>query len=243
MPAFEETQHVFAKRLASWARRLLPTPTSGELEALKWIALATMLIDHVNVAFYARGLDWAAAPGRLAMPLFSLVLGFNLARSDAGLPKMLLRLILFGLVATPFHTMLFSSTFGWWPLNILFTFACSVAVIEAIRRQWWAAAATTFVLGGIFVDYVWVGVAFPIAAWWYYRHRGTGGALAIAACLIALCVYSELPYALLSLPLVWLVHAAAPAVPRLRWMFWVAYPLHLAILWCLRLSFPSLSAS
>ena len=55
--------------------------TDGQLEAIKWIALASMFLDH----FGRHLLGWSQeslvfAGGRLAFPLFALVLAWNLAR-------------------------------------------------------------------------------------------------------------------------------------------------------------------
>ena len=53
----------------------------GQLEALKWLALVSMLVDHFGRYAFGLGTDsWAFAIGRLAFPLFAFVLASNLAR-------------------------------------------------------------------------------------------------------------------------------------------------------------------
>jgi TraX protein len=55
--------------------------TNGQLEFLKWIALATMFLDHFGRHLLGYGKDtWIFASGRMAFPLFALVLALNLAR-------------------------------------------------------------------------------------------------------------------------------------------------------------------
>src|SRR4051812_41640442 len=55
--------------------------TDGQLEALKWIALASMFCDHFGRHLLGWGQDtWVFALGRIAFPLFALVLALNLAR-------------------------------------------------------------------------------------------------------------------------------------------------------------------
>ena len=59
--------------------------SSGAIEALKWLALACMVVDHVNAVFFARELGtWADVIGRVAFPLFAGVFGYNLARPGVG---------------------------------------------------------------------------------------------------------------------------------------------------------------
>src|SRR4051812_43094966 len=55
--------------------------TDGQLEALKWIALASMFLDHFGRHLLGWGQNtWVFALGRMAFPLFTLVLAWNLAR-------------------------------------------------------------------------------------------------------------------------------------------------------------------
>ncbi|MFM1990373.1 MAG: hypothetical protein RJA99_3330 [Pseudomonadota bacterium] len=55
--------------------------STGQLEALKRIALISMVIDHVGrYALGAPETSWPFVLGRLAFPLFALVLAANLAR-------------------------------------------------------------------------------------------------------------------------------------------------------------------
>lgn len=52
------------------------------MEALKWVALASMLLDHIGRLALGYGqATWVFAGGRLAFPLFAIVLGLNLART------------------------------------------------------------------------------------------------------------------------------------------------------------------
>ena len=57
--------------------------SSGSLEALKWLALLLMTLDHVNKHLLHASVPELFAAGRLALPLFGFVLGYNLARPGA----------------------------------------------------------------------------------------------------------------------------------------------------------------
>ncbi len=53
----------------------------GALDLLKWLALLSMLLDHLR--YVGISADWLYVPGRLAFPWFCLAMAANLARDDA----------------------------------------------------------------------------------------------------------------------------------------------------------------
>ncbi|MBC8998365.1 conjugal transfer protein TraX [Pseudomonas sp. N40(2020)] len=53
----------------------------GALDLLKWLALLSMLLDHLRYVGYSA--DWLYVPGRLAFPWFCLAMAANLARDGA----------------------------------------------------------------------------------------------------------------------------------------------------------------
>lgn len=203
--------------------------SSGTVEALKWAALLAMVVDHVNAAFFARELGTVAdVVGRIAFPLFAIVLGYNLARPGASRAATAKRLAIFGLLALPAHAYLFAAVGGWWPLNVLATFAVAVAVIAFAEARMYLVAVVVFVVFGAFVEYWWPGVALVVAAWAYTRHSGPLAAAAVLVGLLGVCVVNGNGWALLALPL--LAMAARVDIPLRRHpsAFWVAYPAHLA---------------
>ena len=46
----------------------------GTAEALKWLALALMVLDHVNKYLYNDALPWVSPIARISFPLFGFVL-------------------------------------------------------------------------------------------------------------------------------------------------------------------------
>ena len=56
------------------------TQRDGALDLLKWLALLSMVLDHLRYVGYS--LDLLYVPGRLAFPWFCLAMAVNLARSD-----------------------------------------------------------------------------------------------------------------------------------------------------------------
>ena len=51
----------------------------GALDALKWLALLSMVLDHLR--YVGLSLDWLYVPGRLAFPWFCLAMAVNLTRA------------------------------------------------------------------------------------------------------------------------------------------------------------------
>lgn len=211
--------------------------TSFSRELLKWLALALMTLDHANKAL---ALEWPCVPelSRIAFPVFALVLAYGLAQPGARLRPALTRLLVFGVLAQPFHAVTIVD--GWLPLNVLLTFATAVAVILLWQQQRRLAAALLFAAGAVWVDYGWVGVGLTVAAWWYFHVQAhgvifsrvaqwAGGALTLAAFGL-LCIQNGNLWALLAVPLVVVLSRLPGRFVRSRWAFYVFYPAHLAFL-------------
>ena len=106
--------------------------------------------------------------GQGGVPLFALVMAYNLARPGADSVKSVRRLGMWGLIAQPVHVL----AFGYWlPLNILLTFAlCAAAIYAAGQRRWVVLAFAAVVLPA-FVDYQWAGVGFVLLAWLAFHRQ------------------------------------------------------------------------
>ena len=98
-----------------------------------------MIIDHTNKYLYKGGIPVLFNMGRLAMPLFVLVLAYNLARPMAferGVHiRIIKRLALCGSLATPAFLALGGLLAGWWPLNFMFALLVLTLTIYLIEHQ------------------------------------------------------------------------------------------------------------
>ena len=213
--------------------------SDGAIELLKWLGLFFMTCDHVNRYLFASTLPGFFELGRLAMPLFGFVIAYNLARPgalvDGTCGRIVSRLALYGLVATPFFFALRGSG-SIWPLNILFTFIVFVAVLFFIRRGGLfnlLAAYFVFVLGGALVDYLWFGVAFCLAAWWFCRTSSLLSFLAWTATISALCVFNGSYMIVVALAMCLFSSFLHVEFPRFRRVFYIYYPAHLAAIFLL----------
>jgi len=213
--------------------------SNGAVEALKWLALVLMTLDHVNKYLLQDRFVALFAAGRLAMPLFATVFAFNLARSDAMRDgvyrRVAVRLAIAGTVACVPFIALGGLAFHWWPLNILWMLLVSCGVIYAWERGGVlprAGAVILFLVGGAVVEFWWPAVLLCVAAWRYFKSPSWSAAGVWIASATALFVINRNLWALATLPL--LIGAACygpRSFPRLRKVFYAYYPAHLAAIW------------
>ena len=212
--------------------------SSGTLEALKWLALLLMTLDHVNKHLLHASVPELFAAGRLALPLFGFVLGYNLARPGAlasgGYSRTARRLAFFGSIATIPFIALGGLGWGWWPFNIMATLLVATLcawLIEVGGPARLASAGVVFIVGGALVEFWWPGLAACLLAWSYCR-RPSWLTLALwAGGLASLYVINRNLWALAALALIFSVGQIEMNLPRGRLGFYVYYPAHLALLW------------
>jgi len=212
----------------------------GSLEAIKWAALALMVCDHINKFLYFETLPVVFEEGRIVMPIFGFVLAYNLARPGALVKgmhgRMMYRLLLAGLAATPICIVLNAwlvAGIAWWPLNILFTLLLVVALTYLLDRggiAHYVTAAVLFVVGGAFVEYLWMGVLCCLAAWFFCRNATFSGLLLWFVGTLSLTAVNGNAYALAAIPIVLMAGRLTFRLPRVTWVFYAFYPTHLLLL-------------
>lgn len=198
---------------------------NAALLSLKLIAFGLMVGDHLDTMVFGGALGIHASLGRVVFPLFALVLGLNLARSDdwlSLLTRTAPRLAAIGVVATPIYAHLM----GWVHFNVLFTLAAGVVAVAFVQRGWWLAAASTVIAAGWTVDYGSLGVLAVLGAWMASR---LGLPLLVAAAWVSVAVVpvNGSLWSLLVLPLVAAAAQVQGDAPRFAWLFWAGYPAHL----------------
>jgi hypothetical protein len=223
----------------------LPAPSAapiriadGTLEALKWLALALMLLDHVNTFMFDRTLPGAYQAGRWVAPVFAFVLAYNLARPDALVRgvhlRVMGRLLVSGLLATPFFMAMVGN---WWPLNIMFLLLAGTAVVYGLDRGGSggiAIAGFALIAGGLLAEYFYPGVAMVVTAWAYCRNPNGRHFAAWVLAVASLWLLNFNFWALTAVPTLLLATRVDLRVPRVRWVFYAFYPVHLAVLWGVR---------
>lgn len=211
---------------------------NGTLEVLKWLALVLMTGDHVNKYVFADSIPCLFELGRMAMPLFVLVLAYNLARPgtfQAGVHRRMgKRLAVFGALATLPYIAITGVLGGWWPLNMLFTLQLLTLICWLIDHGTPGhslLAVAAFSLGGSLVEYWWPGLMLGLACWWYCKQASRFRLLLVILATFALWPVNHNYWAMAFLPFLLIaprIHLTWPRYPRL---FYLYYPAHLMALW------------
>lgn len=206
--------------------------SSGSIEALKWSGMLFMTIDHANRIFFNQQFYQAYCAGRLAMPLFAFVFAYNLARVEPisleMYNKTLMRLIFFGVLATPAYIAM-NHIQRWFPLNILFAFLIVLSMLYLYDKGKWSLSICIFLIGGIFVEYSW-SVLLLCASFWLFSKKPS-----VIAILPGLAGYSLLyilndnNWGLAALPIIFLATQVDLKIPRWHYFFWIYYPAHMTL--------------
>jgi hypothetical protein len=230
----KKVQPTASINIAGPKRMVVP---DGTIEALKWLALIFMTLDHIDKYLFAHKLPGFFELGRIAMPLFGFVLAYNLARPDAmqrGLfGRTMKRLALFGVLATPFSLLMGKLVAGWWPLNIMFMLLTATATIFLLQRGGLASftgAVMVFLVGGALVEFWWFAVIFCIAAWWYLAAPSKKSLALWLASAALLYVVNRNFWAMAAMPIIFAAPYVELKMPRIRYAFYAYYPAHLAVL-------------
>jgi hypothetical protein len=213
----------------------LPTfSLQGRTEALKWVALLLMTLDHINKYLFGGASPALLNAGRIAMPLFLTVFAYNLARPEVCGTKKHLHAIrnvgLMAVITTPIFLALGKLLWGWFPLNILFTlftFSLTIYLLESGKSGW---ALLVFMVGGALTEFFWPAIGLGVAIWSYYKKPSWGAAAAATVFWLSLGTVNGNQWALSAIVVLAFVAYSGKVIklPRLKWLFYSYYPLHLA---------------
>lgn len=214
---------------------------------LKLIAMLCMTIDHVGYILLPRVLILRAI-GRLAFPIFAYMIAEG-CRHTRSMGKYLAGLMVSGFVCQTVYWVAMRSLY----MCIMVTFSLSVGLIWLIQEaeEKKTAAAWATVVAGVFlalfatevlpgllqgtdygVDYGFVGVMLPVTV---YLCKKRWQELAVMTLLLSWLAWGSTVvqwYALAALPLLAL-YGGHRGKWKLKWMFYIYYPVHLAAIWLL----------
>lgn len=217
---------------------------------IKIIAVVSMLIDHIGVLFFPEMVCFRII-GRIAFPLFAFFIaeGFFYTKNKH---KYLWLLIFFAVVAIyPYYLF----TGYWFKFNILFTFAFSVIIMLLIEKIMTSKNldkfAYSFLLALLLLfisllsmlnilNYGIFGVILPVLLWLTKKNK----ALQLTVFVFVLILQSFeimlfnsfiIPTQIFSLLAVIIVlfYNGQKGKLDLKYFFYLFYPLHFIILWCI----------
>jgi len=239
---------------------------------LKWIAIIGMVCNHLVIAWWEIVPLWLAFPlyaaGGLTFPIMAyfVVEGY---KHTSSLGKYILRLLLIGLIAMPFHILALSVPLGggnpmFYPwLNILFTIVlslCVLALYDKIKYRvlfWLLYVLLIAPISLIFFEWSFIGVTMVLL---FYIIKNERARRIVPPLFSGLCWFAlsllpmELPYELLPEgfdPLIlnpdfmtvmptFAIGCVVAALllrnyngergKKMKWLFYVIYPVHLAVL-------------
>lgn len=208
--------------------------------ALKLIAIASMLIDHIGAVLFP-GAMWLRIVGRLAMPIFCFFVseGFIHTRSKR---RYLVRMLIFAVVSDIPFDLAFWGKLTIAHQNVMFTFAFAVAamwIYEALRKSEKAilkalGVLSVFILAALSTvcgtDYGYFGVLMVFVFYVLRDFSHWIRSAAASAYILILRMDIEV-YAALSFFLLLLYNGKRGK--GLKWFFYVFYPAHLLILYAI----------
>lgn len=218
--------------------------SSGASETIKWLALIAMTLDHANKILFNAQFAWMYALGRLAMPLFGYVLAYNLAKFDAlkshAYRRVMMRMFITGLAATPFYKAAFHHV-CLGSLNIMFTLGLATCILFLIDKSIHnhnvdstiitrALAVALFIIGSLFVEGQTIAVGYVLAAWAYCKTQNVWAFLIWLLSTTCLSLINGNHWAVATVPIILITSKIHVNLPRLKWLFYAYYPLHLVIL-------------
>jgi hypothetical protein len=219
--------------------------SSGQQEALKLLAIVTMVVDHVGVAFLAGGpYEIARAVGRLAFPLFGLLIAFNLTRHGVPPMKYYTPLALL-LVVSQVPYALFSEFGAAGRLNIFAELLGGVMLIDGVLGERRAGTRLALSIAGLVLAalgaYGAIGGIMVLAWALALRTRTPAAAAFLVVALVLVNAGSRnLLVPLLLLPLLTLMTRVPLRLTRLpRWGWYAFYPAHMLVLVLLQQAFPA----
>ena len=206
----------------------------GTAEALKWLALILMVLDHANQYLCNSALPWVFPIARLSFPLFGFVLAYNLARpgtlSNGAAVRTMKRLSIFALMASIPHIVLDNRLF---PLNILATLLVATATVYLFAQGGFKQGygILVFMVGGCVVEGNWFAVAVCVA---FYRYCQSPTVLRLSSVIVSLVVLglfiNRNQWALAVLPVILLAPSVNLKMNRHKNLFYWFYPAHLAVI-------------
>lgn len=203
---------------------------------LKWIAVLTMVIDHVGAILFPDQI-WMRVIGRVAFPIYAYCLAEGF-RYTSDYRRYLGRLALFAILSEiPFDLAFYGVPFSFAHQNVFFTLTLGLIllwVLERFREQLLlcagAFAVLCFLAQALHMDYGAGGLLMVFA--FYLAQQGTspwiGWGIFVFINLFGYAGGVQWAAILALLPIG--LYSGKAGKKKQRFFYWI-YPLHLLLLW------------
>lgn len=195
-------------------------------ESLRYLAFLFMVVDHVTFLYFPDFI-WGRVVGRWSAPIFFYLLALGYRRTSSP-KKYIFRLLGWGVFSEVVLHLLGLSL----PFNILLTLSWCLASLFAIHQsrsslKLWVAFVCMIVASLVGLDYGWYAIMscilftlyYPQTKWWWF----------IWILINAIASFTIQPLQIFALPVPFLLSAFEGQkldLPRLRWGWYLLYPLH-----------------
>ncbi len=212
---------------------------------LKLIALITMIIDHTGAIFFPSNITLRII-GRIAFPIycFLLIEGYTYTKN---IQKYGLRLFIFALISEIPFDYAFNGELGFSHQNIFFTLSLGLLFIYMIDHVMVLnpAVAISGMILSVFLaeflrtDYGLLGIIYILTFYIASKIQGFMKPVFIFIMLYifsATLAYGIQYYAILAVPFIALYNGKKGSLGAImKYGFYIAYPLHLAILYFIKI--------
>jgi len=213
---------------------------------LKIIAVVTMLVDHIGWQFFP-DIVWLRVIGRLAFPIFAFFISEGM-RYTRDRKRYILTMLLIGVISQVFYSFLAERVTN---LNIMFTFVFAgvlIVLIEKVQKENKKMDVLMLTLFIVFVLLVWcltmvsygiLGVVL-VLAFYFIKNKPlkyTIGALILIFMSLFEAIIGGFTFrsiiqvfSVLSVVIIALCYNGQKGKINLKYLFYVFYPLHLAVI-------------
>ncbi len=205
-------------------------------DTLKFIALLTMLIDHIGYLLFPQHFILRVI-GRLSFPIFAYLLARG-ARRTSNPKRYAFRLFTFALISQiPYNLFTNNSWYSLLDPNIFFTLLAGLLMLLCLRHEHWGvkmiSVLIAFCVVPLNLSYSYYGLLLILTFYMFDKKP----LMIIVSFLLATCQYYiqfSNPYQFYALPVLLIIFYLPPLGIRVpKWLGYGFYPTHLLILFAI----------
>lgn len=203
-------------------------------DTLKFIALLTMLIDHIGYLLFPQHFVFRII-GRISFPIFAYLIAIG-AKRTSNLSRYALRLLVFALISQlPYNLFTRNLLLSFHSPNIFFTLLAGLLLIMCFNKKdvpsLFLAIVILICVGWLDLSYSYYGILM-ILSFYIFDGKNLQTLLAVSLTTLQYFLQTGNPhqiYAFMSLPLIFWLPPLGIKIPK--WIAYGFYPLHLLALY------------